>query len=219
MISRRFLVGSAVSVLATASLAGGVGLAVGSDSAPALAPIHVDRQVTNQEVHQANAAVLSAFSTFAHPSGDSAATPAEQATLRNALGSDAGTEYGAIGHADFSMARAAPIQGSSQRAWLVPSGDEVCVVLPDPEDGFAATCHTLTQIKAGEGVLALTPQRGSATKTSLVAVIVPDGGDAPALEHPDGSKRLSSSGNVAAASASTSDRIATSARTFSLAAG
>jgi hypothetical protein len=209
--------GLALAALTTASLAGGVGLAVGSaGSTSGPGPIRVDRQVTHQEVHAPGAAAKSALAGFA-PSG-TAATPAQQATLRNALGADANADFGAIGNADFSLARGVPIRGSSQDAWLVPSGDEICIVLPDPLDGFGATCQTLSAIRDGKGVLIITPPAGSGDQTAVVAEIVPDGVDAPSLETPQGSKRLPLSGEVAASVASTSDKIATPRGTLSLAA-
>jgi hypothetical protein len=68
-------------------------------------------------------------------------------------------------------------------------------------------------------VLTLTPQPGSKDTTSLVAAIVPDGEAAPTLKSPEGAKRLTATGNIAAASATTSDAIATPAGTLSLKAG
>jgi hypothetical protein len=218
MITRKYLVGSSVAALTAVSLALGVGLAVGSDTAPDSGQRHTDRRVTNQEVHPATAAVTAAFSAFSHPSADSVTTAAEQAELRNELGAASGTDYGAIGNADFSMAKAAPISGSLEPAYLVPSGDQVCIVLPDPGSGFGATCQTLSAIKAGKGVLTLTPQPGSTETTALVGVIVPDGGGAPSLETSKGSASLRASGNVAASIASTKDTITTAAGNLSLAA-
>jgi hypothetical protein len=124
MIARKHLVGTATAVLATASLAAGVGLAVGSDSSPTPGTIHVDRQVTDQDVHPGTAAVLSAFSAFVHPSADAVATKAEQAVLRNALGADAETDYGAIGQADFSQARRSA-RGSSRPATRCASSSRI----------------------------------------------------------------------------------------------
>jgi hypothetical protein len=90
MISRKYLIGSGVATLTTASLALGVGLAVGSGDAPDTTPIRVDRQVTNQVAHPATAAVKTAFSALSRPAADSATTAAEQAKLRNQLGAESG---------------------------------------------------------------------------------------------------------------------------------
>jgi hypothetical protein len=215
-MTRRYLAGPIVATLAVGSLAVGVALANGSDSNTDDVSTNVARKVVDQEVHPAAAAVVASFSAFAQPSSESSATPAQQAALRNALGAGPDADYGAIGNADFSMAKAVPVQGSSQPAWLVPSGGQVCIVLKDPVDGFGATCQTLSAIKAGRGVLTLTPQKGSADTTALVAVIVPDGGEAPLLETAEGATRLAARDNVAASVASTSDKIRTAAGSLSL---
>jgi hypothetical protein len=68
-------------------------------------------------------------------------------------------------------------------------------------------------------VLTLTPQPGSTDTTALVAVIVPDGGDAPRLRSAKGATPLTVSGNVAASVASTTDTIDTAAGKLSLATG
>lgn len=207
MISRKHLAGT-TAVLAAMSLAVGVGLASGSNSAspPDLAP--ANRQVTNEDVHPGSASVIAAFSTFSKPAAGSGATAAQQTEFRNALGADAGTDFGAIGHADFSMARSAQIVGSSQRAWLVPSGDQVCIILPDPGSGYAATCHTLAEVKAGKGVLTLSP-RADSTDAPLVGAIVPDGGTAPALASHANSTRLNTNNNIAASTAAPTDDVTT----------
>lgn len=217
MIPRKYLVASGLAAVTTASLALGVGFATGSGSAPASGTIQVDREVTNQEVHRATVAVTAAFSAFSRSSGDAIMTPAEQAKLRNQFGAASGTDHGAIGHADFSMAKAAPISGSEDRAYLVPSGDQVCIVLPDPGDGFGATCQTLSAIEAGRGVLTLTPHPGSASTTALVAVVVPDGGVAPSIRSAAGSVHLGVTNNVAASVVSTKDAVVTDAGALPLA--
>lgn len=215
-MNRRYIAGPIVATLTVASFAVGVTLASGDDHPTDAVATKAAREVTNQEVHQAATSVMTSFAAFAHPSSASVTTPGEQAALRNALGAASDADYGAIGNADFSMAKGVPVQGSSQRAWLVPSGGQVCIVLQDPVDGFAATCQTVSAIKAGRGVLSLTPQKGSADTTSLVAVIVPDGGEAPSLETARGVARLAVRSNVAAVVASTSDRIRTAAGSLSL---
>jgi hypothetical protein len=209
MISRKHLAGT-TAVLAAVSLAAGVGLASGSNGASPPDLVQANRQVTNEDVHPGSSSVLAAFSTFSRPAADSVATPSQQTELRNALGADAGADFGAIGHADYSMARSAPIAGSPLRAWLVPSGDQVCIILPDPGSGYAATCHTLAEIKAGKGILTLTP-RADSKDTPLVGAIVPDGSTAPTLASDARSTRLSASDNIAASTAALADHVGTPA--------
>lgn len=97
---------------------------------------------------------------------------------------------------------------------MVPSGNSVCVIVPDAGAGFAASCSTLDEINAGRGVVALTPQKGSGGDTSTVAVLVPDGGTEPRLIDHQGVKlTLSAINNIAAATVPSSDEIYTQAGT------
>jgi hypothetical protein len=168
------------------------------------------------EVHKADAAVSAAVGAFAASSSSNAVSVTDQNRLRNALGGDAGFARGAVEYADFSQARSAPIEGSTERAWIVPSGDQVCLVLADPGDGFAATCQSVAAIKSGRGVLALTPRANSTDSSSVVAVVVPDGGTAPTLKTSRGTGALSVHGNVAAIRATAGDELHTAAGAFVL---
>jgi len=206
-----------LAVACAAALISGVALAVGSDEAPPADVVHVDRQPVGQDVHQATDAVVAAFATFAATSAGNTVSIEQQSVLRNQLGGGTADERGPIANADFSMARSAPIQGSAAEAYVVPSGDQVCLVVPDPGDGFGATCQTVDAIKAGRGVLTLTPRPETGDTFALAAAIVPDGGRAPTLETPRGTKSLEVHDNIAATVATTADKLQTTAGTISLA--
>jgi hypothetical protein len=205
-----------VAGLVAVALVVGVTTAVGNGTPQVPDPVHVERVAAQPEVHKAGAAVSAAVGAFT-AGGGSAVSVSDQARLRNALGGDAGFARGAIEYADFSQARSAPIEGSTGAAWIVPSGDQVCLVLADPGNGLASTCQTVEGIKAGRGVLALTPRADSIDQSSVVAVVVPDGGTAPTLKTSRDTETLSVHGNVAATIASAGDELRTAAGPFVLA--
>jgi hypothetical protein len=152
-----------------------------------------------QTVATTSSDIIRAFPTLSSAPQSSAAMTAEQ-VMRDALASTSDADHGPIGSADFSDAVSSAIDGSSGLAWLVPSGDQACLVLPDPVDGYGAACSSLTDVAAGRGYLVLGPGLGSDGDTATIAVLVPQGGDQPQIENADGSRRsLSVDGNVAAA--------------------
>lgn len=176
----------------------GVSLATG-DQTPDPQFKHVDRQVNDQTVDVPSASTTSPFSTFAKPSTGAVVPDAEKAHLKNVFGGNDSARQGAIAHADFSKTRSAPIKGSGDRAYIVPSGTKMCVILPDPADGFASTCQKLSDVEAGHGVLYLTPPLRSSDTTVWVATVVPDGAPDPTLISADGSSApIETVGNVAA---------------------
>jgi hypothetical protein len=141
--------------------------------------------------------IVAAFPVLATPSRST--DDAGRDVLRDQLGAASAGANGSIGAADFGLARSSRIAGSAERAWLVPSGAKACLAVPDPIDGYGATCSTLSAIKAGRGFLILGAVPGSRAKELRVAVLVPRGGEAPRVRNEDGSARaLAVDGNVAA---------------------
>lgn len=151
-----------------------------------------------QVVQPASEQVLRELSALRSESSQIASAD-EQQTLRNSLGGDA-IDHGPIANADFSHAVVVPVKGSSIHGWLVPSGDKACLVLPDPENGYGASCAGVEEIKAGAGLLMIGPAKSDPDGLITVATIVADGGAAPTLTAAGkGTSRLSVAGNVAAA--------------------
>jgi hypothetical protein len=154
---------------------------------------------TPQTVAPTSAEIMAAFPAFSVGPA-SADDVTYQQLMRDELGSTSDADHGAIGTADFSHAVSAPIAGSTRLAWLVPSGDQACLVLPDPAGGFGASCSSLSQIAAGHGFVVLGPPAGSSDATATVAVMVPRGGTTPEIVSASGAvTRLEVQGNVAAA--------------------
>jgi hypothetical protein len=157
-----------------------------------------DGVTTQQRVASASAEITNAFAAFG--ASRARADRAAQQALRDVLGATSRAAHGPIGTADFAKASSAAIQGTSTRAWIVPSGDQACLVLPDAVDGYGASCGTLRDIAAGRGFVALGPPAGSTSQTATVAAMVPDRGAAPTITQADGSRTaLRVDGNVAAA--------------------
>jgi hypothetical protein len=199
---------AAASVLAV----GGVAVA-GQLSGPTVNNQANGNRAVIQSVAGVDPTVLASFSTFEDTS--EAPSQAVQQQLRDAFGGDATAEHGAIAHADFSLTRSAPIAGSSASAYLAPSGKKVCIVVPDPADGFAASCQTVAAIEDGRGVVTITPPKDSARTDAIVAVAVADGDTAPTLTSASGRKiQLAVHGNLAAASASIGDQLRTEGGTI-----
>ncbi|WP_210491899.1 hypothetical protein [Patulibacter sp. SYSU D01012] len=79
------------------------------------------------------------------------------------------------------LARA--ISTPTGKGWIVPGDDTVCVVVPDPVDGYGTSCSP-TDTVAATG-LTLTMVGKDATKA---VTVVPDGAEVVATE-PDGDRR------------------------------
>jgi hypothetical protein len=142
--------------------------------------------------------VLSAFPALAATRSGSDRAAAQ--SLRDGLAPTSGDDHGPIGTADFGLARSTLVAGASSRAWLVPSGDQVCTVLEDPAGGYGASCATPLGAAAGRGWVALGPAPGSSATPVTIAVPVPSGTAAPIIERGDGSTTtLSMHGGIAAA--------------------
>lgn len=154
---------------------------------------------TPQAVSPPTPEIVAAFPMLSSDPGGAADASARQ-SMQNQLGSTSDLDHGPIGTADFDMARSSAITGSSTRAWLVPSGNKACVVLPDPVDGYGVSCGSLEDIAAGHGFVALGPAAGTRDQTAMIAVLVPQGGPAPVVRNADGSATpLRVDGNIAAA--------------------
>lgn len=96
--------------------------------------------------------------------------------------------------ADFASARAVPIANAAKSAWLAPSGDRVCVYIPDPVDGFGAGCLTLEDIHTGHGFSFL-----GSSRSSYVVALVPDGDPVPEVTSArDPDAKLATTGNASA---------------------
>jgi hypothetical protein len=196
--------------LAVAAAGTGTGVAIATsvnkDSAPAKA------QVVSGGAPQA--AVLAAVGTFRGPFA-AAADGSSRGRLRRLL-SSAGADGLAVGDADFGLARAAPIAGSSADAWIAPAGNGVCTYLPDPVDGYGAGCSTIGEVKKGKAVSILFGDvPGGAV---MFSAVVADGGSEPRVIHSDGSvSLLAVRSNVAAGLLQSSDTVQTSGATIDLA--
>jgi hypothetical protein len=198
-------------VMACAALAvagAGAGLAVASAGTEAAAPeVHAVRGTAP------DASVLAAFSTFDDQRGP-ISDGSSQAKLEHLL-APAAADGSPAGLADFDLARAAPIAGSSADAWIAPAGDGVCIYLPDPVDGYGAGCSTVTQIDEGRGFSVLfgdLPEGGV-----MIAVLVPDGAAPPKVTHGDGSvTTLTVHSNLAAAVLQRTDVVDTGGTTLEL---
>lgn len=102
----------------------------------------------------------------------------------------------------ISRSRPAPISGWAASAWIAPAADgSVCTFIPDPLDGWGASCATASEVAAGSAMTLLGgAPSGPLANAAIVAVVVPDGGQSPIVEQPNGSVvALDVSSNVAAA--------------------
>lgn len=122
---------------------------------------------------------------------------------------------GSLAAVDFNLARPAPIAGSSDRAWIAPAGDEVCLFVPDPVDGYGATCSSTNDIAAGRAIAILAGAPGEGSR-AVVAALVPDGGQAPTIADGNSQAMMTVADNVAAATVSSSARVVTAAGTIDL---
>lgn len=185
---------------ALAAIAGSAGVALAAAQQDRSERGAVERPAA-QQVLPTRPEVKRAFPTF--NDGPSVADAASQRSLRDQLGAPSEFAHGRVGVADFRLARSSSVAGASSRAWLAPSGDEVCAVLEATDGGYAATCHTLRAISEGKGWVALGPGPKSSSTSVTVAVLVPAGGEAPVVERADGAvRRLDVDGAIAAAALS-----------------
>jgi hypothetical protein len=177
--------------------AGGTGAALASND-NGTAPRHEAATPTAQPVGHATADVKAAFAALRRPARLTTRQRHERRALRRQFRHQ--RLRATFTRADYAAARPVHVSGSSDDAWLAPSGDKVCVYLPDPVDGFGTTCVSAADAQAGRGVLVLTPQANSSDQHIRVAVIVPDGGAAPDVSTADGTEStLPVVNNVAAA--------------------
>lgn len=123
---------------------------------------------------------------------------------------------GALVDTDFSLARPATVNGSSGHVWIAPAGEQVCLFIPDPVDGYGATCSTEDDINAGRAIAVLADPSGDGSDV-VVAAMVPDGATAPEVTDSAGdSSFMPVSGNVAAARLPVSSSVRTAAGTIDL---
>lgn len=117
--------------------------------------------------------------------------------------------------ADFESARVVPMFGGDAPAWIAPSGDRVCIYIPDPTDGFGAGCVTLKDIREGHGFSFL-----GSSRESYVVALVPEGDSAPKVasdSEPDA--RMTTTGNASAGLLPSDAVITTANATIDLANG
>ncbi|MGH2906021.1 MAG: hypothetical protein ACRDKI_04545 [Solirubrobacterales bacterium] len=90
--------------------------------------------------------------------------------------------------ASASEARPARVDGTDRDVWISPAGNGgVCTFVPDALDGYAMSCATEEDIRSGAAVTLLGGGADEALQgAAIVAVVVPDGADAPTLKAPDG---------------------------------
>lgn len=170
-----------------------VGAAVATGSGIPLVYSPANAEPVAQNVATTSPDITDHFAVFAKQPGAAAG----QQTLRNQFGRS--TPGAAASNADFDQAHSVPIADSASEAWIAPAGEKVCVFIPDPVDGFGATCATPEDAANGYGVGVLGPAAGSNDRSVRVAVIVPDGGKAPTVKVGGTERTLEVTDNVAAA--------------------
>lgn len=196
-ISHRKLIGLAVALLA----APGAAAALASTD-PSSSPLtSSSRRSAPPAAVSPSTSVVDAFPVFRSP--EQASYRAGQERLK------AGFDRGEADHfsqTDFSLARPIPIAGTDAQAWIAPSGDHVCVFIPDPTEGYGAVCSSLAEIEAGKAAIAalVDPSQdgsyGPLHGGAIVTVVTPNGTGAPELADPAGkTAALSAQGNLAAA--------------------
>ncbi|MBI4897672.1 MAG: hypothetical protein HY827_04820 [Actinobacteria bacterium] len=150
------------------------------------------------------------FSAFTHE------LPGRYQAERARLDASFAERRGALAVADFNMARPASVDGSSDHVWIAPAGDQVCIFIPDPVDGYGSSCSTEDDIDAGRAIAVLADPTGDASD-AVVAAMVPDGATAPeATDSTGDSTTLAVDGNVAAARLPVSSSVRTAAGTIDL---
>lgn len=165
--------------------AGGTGAALASSDNGSTAH-HTAATHMSWPIAHATANVKAAFAALRHPARLTARQRQEGRELRREFSHQRVRD--SITRADYAAARPARMSGSGDDAWIAPSGDRVCVYLPDPVDGFGTTCASVADARAGRGVGVLTPQANSSDQGIRVAVIVPDGASAPDVIAADGTE-------------------------------
>jgi len=119
-----------------------------------------------------------------------------QQEMRDQMGTTAPVPGEPAGAADFSRATSSVIQGSMARASIVPLGNRVCLLLPDPVNGYGGTCASLKDIAAGRGFVALVSPGG---RMAIIGALVPRGAVPPSIHSAGGVETaLPVDGNVAA---------------------
>lgn len=201
-----------VAVTAVASaLVVGTSLALAATSSLPLIQHNDGSPSAVQAVSAIEPTIAASFAVFQTPAGAEAA-PVQQ-ELRNSFG---GASLGnPVANADFSLARSAPIAGSKARAWIAPAGKEVCWFVPDPVDGYGASCASPDEISndLAYGVMG----GGSLGDKVIVAVPVQNGGTAPtAVSAAGDASALTVSGNIAAAVLPSSSKLVLGSRTVEL---
>ncbi len=105
-----------------------------------------------------------------------------------------------IASANVAQAHPVPIGDGLGDAWIAEADDgAVCTFIPDPVDGYGASCATEADLRAGNTVTILGGgSTGPLTDSAIVAVVVPDGREDPTVTLPDGnSKALAARSNLA----------------------
>jgi hypothetical protein len=194
--------------LAVAGTGTGVAVATSASTHSAPAKMHAVAGALPQ------ASVLAAVGVFRAPL--SVVTDgSSQQELKRLLASAAADGL-AAGDADFSLARAAPIAGSSANVWIAPAGNGVCTYLPDPVDGYGAGCATISEVREGNAVSVLLGDLPNGAV--MFAAVVADGGPEPRVIHRDGSvSSLVVRSNVAAGLLQPSDKVQTGGAAVDLA--
>lgn len=87
---------------------------------------------------------------------------------------------------DLARAIAVPIVGTTTKAWIVPAGDKVCTLVPDPTgDGAGGGCNTPAEVARGAALTVVQPADPSAP--AIVVSVVVDGGKPATVTSTDGS--------------------------------
>lgn len=117
------------------------------------------------------ASVAREFPTFGAPPS----RPDNIAELRELKSQFATAPPGSpISATDFTLARVVPIGGSDEDAWIAPSGEHICIFIPDPVDGYGAGCVTTDDIADGHGFSFL-----SGAKNARIVALLPQGDSEP----------------------------------------
>jgi len=131
--------------------------------------------------------------------------------------SHSGREEPGLEGADFGLARSAPIAGTSESVWIVPSGENVCVFIPTGAGGWGGSCPSLEEVASGHGIAIQTDEAQRVGK-AIVAVVEPDGASAPSIRGPGSVAPvpLTVTNNVAAAVVPTTDSLLSGATILKL---
>lgn len=149
-----------VAVAATAALGvAGTSAIAGDEAAPVLPAPSSPAATTPAPIGAVQPEQARTLAVLARPQRASDAVPAEVATDAAGPG-----RFGR--NPELSRAITTP----AGRGWVVPGDDVICLVLPDPVDGYATTCGP-TQTVAAKGLtLALVDEQA----TTAVTVVPPD---------------------------------------------